>query len=131
VLVLVNAVRAEGATCGAQAFPPVPALTMHPALRCAARAHSKDMVDRDFFEHTNPSGETPSARITKAGYTWMRAGENIAAGSATAQKTMEQWLNSEGHCRSIMSGQFRQIGVGYYPGGEYRHYWTQSFATPR
>jgi uncharacterized protein YkwD len=131
VLTLVNETRARGVTCGGTAMPPVPPLTMDPALRCAARVHSKDMVDRDFFDHTNPSNEGPSQRITKAGYRWMRAGENIAAGSATAQATVNQWLSSEGHCENLMSAQFRQMGLGYYPGGQYRHYWTQTLATPR
>jgi uncharacterized protein YkwD len=131
ILELTNAARAQGATCGGKAYPPVGALVMDPALRCAARAHSKDMIDRKFFDHTNPSGEGPSQRVTKTGFVWRSWGENIAAGNATAAQTMQQWLTSAGHCQNLMNGGYRQIGVGYRPGGSYRHYWTQVFGTSR
>lgn len=128
VLVLVNENRAAGANCGSEgSFPVVPPLSAHGALTCAARVHSKDMVDRDFFDHTNPEGLAPWDRMDLAGYNWNAAGENIAAGSATAAGTVQQWMNSDGHCANIMSGEFEEIGVGYYPGGEFGHVWTQVF----
>ncbi len=132
ILAIVNEVRAEGADCGSEGtFGPAGPMTMAPALRCAARVHSKDMADRGFFDHTNPSGESPWDRMGRAGYAYMTAGENIAAGNPTAAATMEQWMNSDGHCSNIMSPGFTEIGVGYYPGGQYGHLWTQVFATPQ
>ena len=129
VLVIVNEKRAQGADCGGEGvFGPAGPLTMHPALRCAARMHSKDMADRDFFSHTNPDGESPWDRIGKTGYgAYTNAGENIAAGSPTAAGTMDQWMNSDGHCANIMNPDFEHIGVGYHPGGQYGHLWTQVF----
>jgi uncharacterized protein YkwD len=130
VLVLVNERRSEGANCGSEgSFGPTGPLTMQPLLRCAARLHSKDMVDRDFFDHTNPDGESPWDRMDKAGYGgYSNAGENIAAGSATAAGVVDQWMGSDGHCSNIMSPDFEEIGVGYYPGGDFGHVWTQVFA---
>ena len=128
VLLLVNQNRAAGANCGSEgSFPAVPALSAHGALTCAARVHSKDMVDRDYFDHTNPDGLLPWDRMDLAGYDWSAAGENIAAGNATAAATVQQWMDSDGHCVNIMSGEFEEIGVGYYPGGEFGHVWTQVF----
>ncbi|MDC0717609.1 CAP domain-containing protein [Nannocystis bainbridge] len=129
VLALVNQRRAEGANCGAQGnFGPAGPLSMDPALRCAARMHSKDMSDRDFFDHTNPDGEPPWDRMGKAGYgSYSNAGENIAGGSPDAAGTMDQWMNSDGHCANIMNPAFEHIGVGYYPGGQWGHLWTQVF----
>lgn len=129
VLVIVNEKRAQGADCGSEGvFGPAGPLTMHPALRCAARMHSKDMADRDFFDHTNPDGDSPWDRMGKTGYgAYTNAGENIAAGSPTAAGTMDQWMNSDGHCANIMNPDFEHIGVGYYPGGQYGHLWTQVF----
>lgn len=128
IVTLVNQRRAAGAICGGQSMPPVPALTADPALRCAARVHTKDMADRGFFRHTNPSGEEPWDRMERAGYTWSNAGENIAVGGATAESTMQQWMNSSGHCSNIMSGDFEHIGVGHV---ESDRLWTQVFGTPR
>jgi uncharacterized protein YkwD len=131
ILVIVNQRRAEGANCGSEGnFGPAGPLTMNPALRCAARVHSKQMVTEDFFDHTTPWGESPWDRMMAAGYSYSTAGENIAAGNSTAASTMQQWMDSDGHCSNIMNADFTEIGVGYYPGGGYGHYWTQNFGTP-
>jgi len=131
ILDIVNQRRAEGANCGsAGSFGPAGALTMNPALRCAARVHSKQMVTENFFDHSTPWGETPWDRMAAAGYQYSSAGENIAAGNSTAASTMQQWMDSDGHCSNIMSADFTEIGVGYYPGGGYGHYWTQAFGRP-
>jgi len=129
VLALVNQVRTKGADCHSEGvFAATGPLTMDPALRCAARKHSADMAARNFFDHTNPDGEVPWDRMAKAGYGgYSNAGENIAAGSPDAQGTMNQWLGSDGHCANIMSPNFADIGVGYSPGGQYGHLWTQVF----
>lgn len=127
ILEIVNQVRAEGATCGGQSMPPVGPLMMDPELQCAARMHSLDMAERDFFDHDNPDGDGPNDRMRAAGYMGRGWGENIAGGSRTAEGTMDQWMNSAGHCRNIMSGDYTLIGVGYYPGGEFGHLWTQTF----
>ena len=129
VLVIVNEKRAQGASCGAQGmFGPAAPLTMEPALRCAARKHSADMEARGFFDHVNPDGQSPWDRMDMAGYgAYSNAGENIAAGSPDAAGTMAQWMESDGHCSNIMNPDFTQIGVGYHPGGQYGHLWTQVF----
>ena len=128
VLKITNQMRSKGANCGTKgAFGPTGPLTMDKALRCAARMHSADMAKRNFFDHTNPDGLAPWDRMTAAGYAWSTAGENIAAGSPDAQGTMDQWMGSDGHCANIMSPAFKDIGVGYSPGGQYGHLWTQVF----
>ncbi len=127
IVTIVNQRRSEGANCGGQQFGPTQPLTMEPALRCAARKHSKDMAENNFFDHTNLMGESPWDRIDMAGYGGFGSGENIAAGNATAEATMQQWMESSGHCSNIMNPDFNEIGVGYYPGGQWGHMWTQTF----
>ncbi|MCA9713555.1 MAG: CAP domain-containing protein [Myxococcales bacterium] len=127
VIELVNAERASGANCGGTQMPATSPLKADPALRCAARVHTKDMVDNDYFDHTNLQGEGPGPRIEKAGYSWSTYGENIAAGNATAEATVQQWMESPGHCSNIMNPDFEDIGVGYQPGGAFSHTWTQVF----
>lgn len=128
VLELVNAERAAGADCGsAGVFDPAGPLTMNADLRCAARTHSQDMVDRDYFDHTNPDGESPGDRIDATGYQWRSWGENIAWGQPAPEAVVDAWMNSDGHCSNIMNAGFTEIGVGYAEGSV----WTQVFATPR
>lgn len=129
ILAISNQRRAAGANCGGTNYPAVGPLVMNEQLRQAARAHSMDMGARNFFDHNTPEGTTPFQRIAAAGYTGSPQGENIAAGNDTAAETMTQWMNSPGHCRNIMNGQFRALGVGYarVAGSRYTHYWTQNF----
>ena len=131
ILTLVNQRRAQGANCGGEGnFGAAPPLVMNPALRCASRNHSKDMAVNNYFSHTNLQGQSPFVRMGLAGYSYSAAGENIAAGNATAAATMQQWMNSPGHCANIMNPNFQELGVGYHPGGSYGHYWTQKFGRP-
>jgi uncharacterized protein YkwD len=60
----VNAVRAERG---------LPRLEWADSLRVLARTHSRDMMDRDFFAHTNPSGEDVNDRGRRLGLQCHRA----------------------------------------------------------
>lgn len=133
VLRLVNEHRAAGATCGGEAFGAAPALAMSAQLRTAARNHAEDMAQHNYFDHDSQDGRGPSERISATGYNWSTWGENIAAGSGSAEGAVNQWMNSEGHCKNIMNASFKEIGIGYSsaPGSTYRHYWVQVFGTPR
>ena len=130
VLAGVNAARARGANCDSEgAFGPAPALSLNPILVGTARALSKDMGNRNFFDHTDPDGLDPFQRMEAAGYNGGAMGENIAAGYSTGAEVVAGWLSSDGHCRNIMDPDFGVIGIGYasVPGSEYTHYWTQNF----
>lgn len=128
VIEAVNRVRAEGATCGGMPMPPVGPLERDELLELAARGHSQDMLDQDYFDHTGLDGRSPFDRIADAGFTGPGPlGENIAAGYRTVEEVMNGWMNSPGHCTNIMNGAYRTIGVGYAEnaGG---NRWTQNFA---
>jgi len=131
MLTEVNARRAAGATCDMDVFGPATPLEMDETIRIAARLHSQDMGDRNYFEHDTPEGITFSDRMSAAGfagpYPW---GENIAAGQATAAEAVEGFMNSPGHCRNIMDPDYHVVGLGYafIAGSDYGHYWTQDFA---
>lgn len=94
-----------------------------------ARAHSLDMVERDFFSHDNPDGLSPFDRMKSAGIKYSYAAENIAAGQTSPEETIADWMNSEGHHKNILNPDLKELGVGLARGGEYGIYWTQNFAT--
>ncbi|WIV67884.1 CAP domain-containing protein [Natrialbaceae archaeon AArc-T1-2] len=102
-------------------------------IASVSRAHSADMHERAYFEHTNPDGEDPMDRFTDvAGY--CRAyGENIAMthlerpiaqpdGGTTRHETPEQlaaglvdqWMNSPPHREAILEASWDRGGVGIY-----------------
>jgi uncharacterized YkwD family protein/spore coat assembly protein SafA len=99
-------------------------------LSRVARFKSQDMKTRNYFTHTSPAYGSPFDMMKAFGISFSTAGENIAAGQATAQEVMKSWMNSPGHRKNILSASFTEIGVGYVSGGSYRHYWTQMFIKP-
>ena len=114
VIVRTNAERLR-AGCGA--------LRSDSRLATAARAHSVDMVNRRYFEHDSPDGNTPEERVAAAGYADY-GGENIAYGQRSAAEVMSDWMGSPDHRRNILDCGFTTVGVGLDPRGMY---WTQDF----
>jgi uncharacterized protein YkwD len=121
----VNAHRARGGFCGSEFFYPSQALVPHPALLRAARNHSWDMANRNFYGHETPEGWGPSDRARAAGYPTGVA-ENIHVGATNANAVVNDWMNSPGHCKNFMNPAYREIGIGhaYRPGSRYGYYWT-------
>ncbi|MBC7771516.1 MAG: CAP domain-containing protein, partial [Pyrinomonadaceae bacterium] len=77
-------------------------LALNSALTLAARAHSLDMANRDFFDHVNPDGDDPTDRAQATGY-FGTAGENIAAGYDSLDAVHAGWLESLGHRLNVLS----------------------------
>ncbi|AFM02522.1 Cysteine-rich secretory protein family [Bernardetia litoralis DSM 6794] len=124
LVTLVNKYRTEGCTCGSDVMPAVATITWNETLAKTAYLHSKDMNDQDYFSHTGKDGSDTGIRMERQGYDWRAYGENIAKGYTNEQAVVEGWIESEGHCRNIMSANFEEMGVGKE--GEY---WTQVFGT--
>lgn len=95
-------------------------------LRAAARGHSRDMAENDYFSHTGLDGSSFVERAQAQGYS-SPAGENIAYGYATPAAVMEGWMNSDGHRRNILNCSHTTIGVGLAYDANGRPYWTQVF----
>jgi uncharacterized protein YkwD len=129
VLTLTNVRRAAGATCGGQYFPPAGPLSPSPALQSAAELHSRDMGERNYFDHNSLDGRSPGDRIRATGFSARAWGENIYGGARTPAEAVDGWMNSPGHCKNIMDPHFRYLGVGYanVPGSRLSSYWTQDF----
>jgi uncharacterized protein YkwD len=132
-LVLVNEARARPRKCGSTSFPAVPPLNASALLARAALIHAQDMASHDFFEHEGSDRSTPAERTTRVGYEWRSVGENIAAGSTTAEKVVDGWLKSPGHCANIMSDKFTEMGIAFAanPKSDAGIYWSQVFGRPR
>jgi uncharacterized protein YkwD len=124
LLALVNNVRKTGCTCGSTAMPAVAPVTWNDLLEKSALLHSTDMNKNNYFSHTGLDGSSPGDRLTRVGYNWRAYGENIAKGYTSEQSVMNGWLQSEGHCKNIMSSHVKEMGVG-----RDGNYWTQVFAT--
>jgi uncharacterized protein YkwD len=105
-LCLLNAQRAR--------FGDVP-LTQNAMLQEAATLHSLDMAKRNYFEHRDPDGVQPDARIVHAGYPPLLVGENLAWGEleeSTPANIVSLWMKSPGHRANLLEPGYREIGIG-------------------
>lgn len=122
--------RINRARVGAGLLP----LARSAELDSAAQAHSIDMVDNDYLDHTGADGSEPQQRAERAGYhvpqhsAWIVV-EVISAISADPQGPVDWWLGETAqHSRVLLNPRWREVGAGYAEGGEYGHYWTALFA---
>jgi uncharacterized protein YkwD len=111
------------------------------ALRSAALRHSEDMIARNYFAHTSPTGSTLSYRILRSGFVngrWWRGAETLAWGTgarASASATVSAWLKSPIHRAIMLSAGFRWVGIGRDCGRFAGHtgacVWTADFVVRR
>jgi uncharacterized protein YkwD len=132
-LTRVNQFRSQAQTCGATSFPAAAPVAWNAQLDAAAARHSRDMVAKNFFDHTGSDGSTVGTRATDAGYKWSGVGENIAAGQNSVASAMNSWQGSEGHCRNLMGANYKHVALACVRGGAgnaYPYYWTMVLGTP-
>ncbi|SDM50226.1 CAP domain-containing protein [Sediminibacillus halophilus] len=93
-------------------------------LSKVAREKSADMARNGYFDHNSPTYGSPFDMMKQFGISYNTAGENIAKGQRTPEEVVNAWMNSEGHRKNILNGNFTHIGVGYVENG---NVWTQQF----
>ncbi len=103
-------------------------LVMNNTLSSVARLHSQDMIDREFFSHTNPDGLTSSDRARNAGYNFVALGENLC-GNPSIATGHSLLMNSPSHSANILNPSFKEVGIGIVDGGPYGKMITQLFGT--
>jgi uncharacterized protein YkwD len=105
------------------------ALAMNPTLTAVARAHSQDMLSRDYFEHNTPEGLSPFDRMQAAGYTYRAAGENLTWRGTTGQLDEISTANAQhqdlfvdvdypnrGHRVVMLTADYKEVGIGVLRG---------------
>ena len=80
-------------------------------LTALGERYAQDMINRKFFSHYNPEGQSPFDRMKQAGIGYSYAGENLAINSnvAAAEKA---FMNSSGHRANILNPNYTEVGVG-------------------
>ncbi len=99
-------------------------------LQASADFMSKDMGEKAYFSHNEPSGRNPWDRMCAFGYCYNTyKGENIAAGYTTAQQVFTAWQNSPGHNSNMLGASYHAMGIArvYTSGSPYGWYWTNDF----
>jgi len=128
------------------------ALEFDDELATVARAHSEDMVTRNYFKHVDPEGLTPMKRLERAGYNGCRlVGENIFQNNLysrvitekkrttydwnsmekIAATSVKAWMDSDGQREVILEGDYTRTGVGVAIAPDDKVYITQVFCGTR
>jgi hypothetical protein len=87
-------------------------LQMNEKLSRAAQAKADDMVARDYWSHNTPEQQSPWVFIDKTGYSYQKAGENLAYGFASNNQVIAGWLNSASHRANMLESNFNEVGFG-------------------
>lgn len=89
------------------------ALSLNSKLNSAAQAKANDMVARNYWSHTTPDGQEPWVFISNAGYSYLKAGENLAYGFLTSADTVIGWMNSPSHKANMLDSAYLEVGFGF------------------
>ena len=117
------------------------ALALDPLLVETARAHSREMCSRDYFDHHSPSAglNTPMDRYLSgrrgegmARPDYALVGENIFYCSESSDTYNVAFghhalMNSPGHRANILEARFAKIGVGIWHDAQGQTWVTQMF----
>ncbi|MCB1738802.1 MAG: hypothetical protein KDK91_00410 [Gammaproteobacteria bacterium] len=104
----------------------------------AAQAHAADMLERDYYAHKSPEGDTVRDRyLVQGGNQWQLVAENIAVcrgcpgpvGRERVEAFHRGWMNSEGHRENILSDGLSRFGFGLAAEAG-RVFAVQTFAGP-
>ncbi|MCC6313311.1 MAG: SH3 domain-containing protein [Thermomicrobiales bacterium] len=104
-------------------------LALSQTLSAASEFHSTDMAAEGYFDHTMPDGTTVEQNLLNFGYEDATYGENIVAGTETADSALQTWQGSAAHNANMLRPAFTAIGIGraYDPASPYGWYWTTIF----
>ncbi len=91
-------------------------LTVNPKLTAAADAKANDLLDRQYFAHTNPQGKKFWQWIKDQNYKFATAGENLALDFSDADIAHQTLMDSSGHRANILSPKYTQVGFAVKSG---------------
>ena len=97
----------------------LPPLLPQPALTLAARGHSDEMVQLNYFDHTSPLAAHAKCwnRVDLTGFQTSQVAENLYeaegySASEIPQRVIQAWMSSPAHRRNILDGHIVFGGIG-------------------
>jgi len=115
------------------------ALELQEALVEAAQNHADDMLERGYYSHTSPEGETVKDRYLEAGGEKGKLlAENIArcegcpvpSGEDAVESLHQGWMNSPEHRRNILMEGLSHYGFGIAEDEGGTRYAVETFSGP-
>lgn len=91
-------------------------LALSRELTVAAQGKAADMFAKNYWAHISPTGTTPWEFITKTGYQYIYAGENLAKSFDNTDEVVKAWMKSPTHRANIMKPEYTEIGLAVHNG---------------
>ncbi len=98
-------------------------LREEPVLVEIAADHTRDMLERDFFDHMSPDGVGSAERVGRNHRTligevseniWTKISSGETSSPNLAEEVMEGLMNSPGHRHNILTPGLTHMGIGVY-----------------
>lgn len=109
-------------------------LVLQRKLTASSLKKVDDMLNRQYFEHVSPQGESVADLVREVDYQFETVAENLALGDfGSDQKLVQAWMDSPTHRANILNPRFVEIGVAAANGdykGERQWLFVQHFGKP-
>ncbi|WP_428031741.1 CAP domain-containing protein [Ancylobacter sp.] len=108
-----------------------PAVTIDPGLMAVAERQAKAMAAADQLSH-NIGGRGLTTRLKAAGFSGLRAAENVGAGYHTLAEAFSGWRDSPSHNKNMLMPGATRLGIAAVraPRSKYSVYWAMVIAVP-
>jgi uncharacterized protein YkwD len=104
-------------------------LSMQLELDRCAQMHAEWMSKNENMSHEEDSKENFDVGDRLKKYiAWLSVGENIAYGQDTPTMVTDDWMNSAGHRRNILSSNYKHVGFGISTSTSGNKYWCAVFS---
>ena len=85
-------------------------LMENPQLKESSQMKVNEMVERRYFSHLSPEGDSFTANIWRSQYHYKKVGEILAKVSKRDEnRVLQVWLNSESHRKALLDPVYRDI----------------------
>ena len=125
IVYLTNVARAEN---------DVRMLRPNEKLETSAFSKTKDMREKEYFDHIGPDGISLADYLLDVDYNYKFAGENLGMGFGNARELVDAWIESPAHYSNLVDKDFVDLGVGLSEGfydGKPTVYVAQHFGSLR
>ncbi|MCB9813741.1 MAG: hypothetical protein H6772_05070 [Pseudomonadales bacterium] len=87
-------------------------LSINKSLEISAGKKIQDMIENDYFRHSDPENVESWYLFRTSGYEFKTAGENLSAGINSPWQVFEAWRNSEIHNTQLLNKTYLDMGLG-------------------
>ncbi|MFH1030693.1 MAG: CAP domain-containing protein [bacterium] len=91
-------------------------LEQNNVLEKVAQEKAQDILEKQYFAHTNPAGKPFYEWVDESGYNYAYAGENLAIDFVEAEDAIKAWMASPKHRENILNENYSETGVGALDG---------------